>query len=440
MAQTIVKLAPGKQVPPVFTGKSNITYVANGGIVEFTSQLLFGNTNQIYFDGADANSSFKYSGTDRQVLNPGNGNNIDTRFLVTLDCGSGADMVINAVDKILPLGDWVTILAYDGTPKTAVWFGIYFENLIASGKTRPVYGTYEPASSYRMILVNVSIKNYSCAVGDDNAPIKVSGNSIYGFRAGYDLQGNPTGKWTVKGPTKQSGGDSGIIYITTGNAKVNNLWSDTIPGYLIRIWVAKLGGSAMAGIDQESGMYNCVKVRGTLYGMVDCRIDGSFLASNAAMPITGGNFEVVHCDSGDNMHDSGYIANAVIIGTFIDDLGKKWTLTVRDSFAWNAYNNPNGMAAGSSLLKDNSGGSTVPILKNNIDLPPGVPLPAGYLVDKIACVPVSPGPLIAKASDGKDIGAVQSVVTPPIPPQPPKPRTVVKAVFTYDDGSTSSLP
>src|SRR5580692_5119275 len=64
--QNIIHLKAGPQPGLNARGKSNITYMADQGLVIFTSQIKLGKTLHIKFDGP---GGFKYTGTDYSVFN-----------------------------------------------------------------------------------------------------------------------------------------------------------------------------------------------------------------------------------------------------------------------------------------------------------------------------------------------------------------------------------
>ena len=117
--QKIIHLPAGPQPGVDASGKSNITYFADQGLVIFTSQIKLGKTLHIKFDGP---SGFKFTGNDFSVFGTGNGNNVgDT--IRNFDFGNTANTVFDAMTKIYVAKD--RMLTYDGTPKTSVFWATY---------------------------------------------------------------------------------------------------------------------------------------------------------------------------------------------------------------------------------------------------------------------------------------------------------------------------
>ena len=131
VGQKIIHLPAGPQPGVDASGKSNITYFADHGLVIFTSQIKLGNTLHIKFDGP---SGFKFVGKDYSVFGTGSGNNVgDT--IRNFDFGNTAITVFDAITKIYEEKD--RMLTYDGTPKTSVFWALtvdsFRKNLPLSG-------------------------------------------------------------------------------------------------------------------------------------------------------------------------------------------------------------------------------------------------------------------------------------------------------------------
>jgi hypothetical protein len=414
------------------SGLTGVTFLPVGGTVTFTSSIILGKTENIIFDGsglAGVKYGFIYGGTGT-VFNHGGGNNVNDLFKAF----SIAKTVSNIFDGS---GNAIT---YTGTPQTALYYGLTVDTFAFGGPTLLYNGTWESPLTYHNVNIDSLFSNIIVTNDGTGSGTKVFGNSIYALRA-YN--------WTVTGPTLTNNGDLGIFEILSGNSWLANIYRSGGWGYIQRLFQVVLGGLLFT--NQDSYIYNVIDVNTVHYGTVDVRIDTSLLNSKATIPLTGGNFFFLNNDSGDKTDDGTYVTNAVVLGAMVDDQGKMYTATIQNNFAWNAMATT--QSGGSSLLKNNSNGQALIVESNNIDLIPGVPLPSGYLIDKINFVPSVGSLLIGKGTSesivivdiyGKprtnppDIGAVQSV--------PLKQRTVVsfvgssgKTTFTYDDGSTSQI-
>lgn len=421
IGDTIAMLA-GNYAGLDLTGLSGIKFIPVGGVVNFIGNIKLGGTNGITFDGTGVLPyGFKYSGKDFQVFDSGKGN-IQAATVLGFDFGNTASVVFDSQTKI-----WVSegnLLTYDGSKKSCVFSDLYVKNCKASGKTGLFFGTFEPVTSYHMVNTNLYFGKIIFENDGTGQNIKISGNSIYNLTAE---------EWRVTGPTINQF-DCGIIYIV-GNANIKNCYRNGGWGYWARIINVFLtpGGS--------SSIQNCIDVNSTHYGTVDIREDPTLLNQKAAIPLYGGDFYFLHNTVGDKTDDGSYVTDAVVAGEMKDETGKQSRIVIKDNIAWNAMLSK--QANNSSLLKNN--GSTVIEMSNNIDLAPGIPLPDGYFIDKIDFVPAPLSPLIGKASDGSDIGAVKApIATLPIVDKL-KQRTVVSIeetismTFTYDDGSKSTL-
>ncbi len=358
VGQKIIHLPAGPQPGVDASGKSNITYYADHGLVIFTSQIKLGNTLHIKFDGP---SGFKFTGKDYSVFGTGIGNNVgDT--IRNFDFGNTAKTVFDAITKIYEAKD--RMLTYDGTPKTAVFWALTVDSFQVSGKTCLYQGPWEPNSTYHMVTIGSTFSHGKFLNDGSGDNLKIRGNSIYGLQVS---------DWKVTGPTTALGGDYGIIFIV-GSGSVRNIYRDGGWGYLERIVVVQLGGIPF---DQTSSLSNCIDVNSTQYGTVDVRIEPGWLNSKAAISLSGADFYFSHNISGNKRDYGDYVTNAVVLGSMKDDLGKIWTLHLFNNFAFNAM--PSAMSNASSLLKNNSNGLTNLDSANNLDLPPGIPIPAGFL-------------------------------------------------------------
>ena len=356
--QRIIHLPAGAQPGVDASGKSNITYYADRGLVIFTSQIKLGNTLHIKFDGP---SGFKYVGKDNSVFGTGRGNNVgDT--IRNFDFGNTAVTVFDAITKIYEGKD--RMLTYDGTPKTAVFWALTVDSFQVSGKTCLYQGPWEANSTYHMVTIGPTFSHGKFSNDGSGDNQKIRGNSIYGLQVS---------DWKVTGPTTVRGGDYGIIFIV-GSGRVRNIYRDGGWGYLERIVVVQLGGIPF---DQTCSLSNCIDVNSIQYGTVDVRIEPGWLNGNAAMPLSGADFYFSHNISGNKTDYGDYVTNAVVLGSLKDDRGKIWTLHLFNNFAFNAM--PSSMSNGSSLIKNNSNGLAKLDSANNIDLTPGAPVPAGFL-------------------------------------------------------------
>lgn len=356
--QKIIHLEAGSQPGVDASGKSNITYYADQGLVIFTSQIKLGNTLHIKFDGP---SGFKFTGKDYSVFGTGNGNNIgDT--IRNFDFGNTANTVFDAITKIYEGKD--RMLTYDGTPRTAVFWGLTVDSFRVAGKTSLYQGPWEANNTYHMVTIGPTFSHGKFSNDGSGDNQKIRGNSIYGLKVS---------DWMVVGPTKERGGDYGIIFIV-GSGSVRNIYRDGGWGYLERIVVVQLGGIPF---DQTCSLSNCIDVNSIQYGTVDVRIEPGWLNGNAAIALNGADFYFSHNISGNKTDYGDYVTNAVVLGSMKDDQGKIWTVHLLNNFAFNAM--PSAMSNASSLVKNNSNGLVKLDSANNLDLPPGVPIPPGFL-------------------------------------------------------------
>lgn len=356
--QEIIHLKAGPQPGIDVSGKSNITYLADNGLVIFTSQIKLGNTLHIKFDGA---SGFKYTGSDYSVFNSGLGNNQgDT--IRNFDFGNKASTVFDAMTKIFVAPNvWLT---FDGRPETTVFWGLTVDHFTLSGKTSLFQGPFEANPTYHMVSAGITFTNGTIVNDGSGDNQKIRGNSVYGLRVNH---------LKITGQTLQGGGDYGIIYIF-GSGVIENVFRDGGWGYLERIVLVQLD---KIPFDQTCGMYHCTDINSTRYGTVDIRMEKSQLNSHAKVPLKGCDFYFLDNVSGDKKDDGYYVTNAIVLGSLQDELDKSWTVHVKGNIAFNAMVSQRSNS--SSLLKNNSGGKAVLDSSGNIDVAPGKSLPQGLI-------------------------------------------------------------
>lgn len=397
---TTVKLSPGIQAAPIVAGKSDITFVSDGGKVIFNSTIKLGDAKNISFNG-----DFTSVVTD-YVVDFGRGNNINISFL-GFDFGNTAKAAFNGDPNDWQLGR----LLYKGTPDTALFSGLTIDGFKISGRTALYAGTYPDPLTY--LNVGIGLKAFNGYVVNDGtgSTVKVSGQSLYGFI--FD-------NWNINGPTNDTT-DVGIFFVT-GSGQIKNMKRYSGYGYLGRLKIACIDGITF---DQSCAVINCLDVNTVLYGTIDVRIEKALLNSKAAIPIRGNDFYFLNNTSGNKADkNNGYVTNAVVAGDMIDDIGTKKTVYIKNSFAYNAYKSLNGADNGSSLLKTN--GQFFLSSVNNIDLPPGVPLPAGYLDSNY-------NPIPGNVLDKNNVGARPlAAITKPQP-------TITSVVINYSDGTQKTI-
>ncbi|HEY4965592.1 MAG TPA: hypothetical protein VII28_04295, partial [Puia sp.] len=105
--------------------------------------------------------------------------------------------------------------------------------------------------------------------------------------------------------------------------------------------------------------------------------------------------------SGNKTDYGDYVTNAVVLGSMKDDNGKIWTVHLFNNFAFNAM--PSAMSNASSLVKNNSNGLVKLDSANNMDLPPGVQIPAGLLDERFM-------PVQGSALERMNIGVSNDVI------------------------------
>jgi hypothetical protein len=358
VGQKIIHLKPGKQPGVDASSKSNITYLADQGLVIFTSQIKLGNTFHVKFDGP---SGFKFTGNDFSVFGSGSGNNVgDT--IRNFDFGNTAVTVFDGITKIYKEKD--QILTYDGTPRTSVFWGLTVDSFQVSGKTALYQGTWEPNNSYRMVTIGPRFSNGKILNDGQGDNRKITGNSVYGLQVSDCI---------ISGPTLSGEGDYGIVFIV-GSSNIRHVYRDGGWGYLERIVIIQLGGIPF---DQTCSVSDCIDVNSTHYGTVDVRLDPDWLNAKAAITLQGADFNFTHNISGNKIDNGDYVTSAVVLGGMKDAEGKIWTLHLFNNLAFNAMISP--MSNNSSLLKNNSNGMALIDSAHNIDLPPGREIPAGLL-------------------------------------------------------------
>jgi hypothetical protein len=356
--QKIIHLNAGAQPGVDANGKSNITYLADSGVVIFTSQIKLGNTRNIKFDGQ---SGFKYAGNDYSVFNSGMGNNCgDT--IRNFDFGNTASTVFDAMTKIFVAPDkWLT---FNGKPETTVFWGLTVDHFKLSGRTSLFQGPFEANPTYHMVSAGITFTNgeiINDGTGDNQ---KIRGYSFYGLKVDH---------LKITGPTISGNGDYGIVYIF-GTGVVKNVFRNGGWGYLERIVLVKMD---KIPFDQTCGMYNCTDINSTRYGTVDIRMEKDQMNTQASIPLKGCDFYYQNNVSGNKKDDGYYVTNAVVLGPLKDEQNKLWTVHIKDNVAFNAMVSAQSNA--SSLVKNNSSDNAIIDSSGNIDVAPGKSLPAGIL-------------------------------------------------------------
>lgn len=263
---------------------------------------------------------------------------------------------------------------YNGTATSALWYNTYAKNITISGKTMFYNGVWAGPRTLQNVCIgmyadSVTIINDSTIAGSGNQ--KVWGNSIYAFTANH---------WRITGTTPQHLTDNGVIQVESGNYKMLNYYRNgAMDGYVGR----NLGLANLAGLtfNQDQVFYNGVDASTITYGTADMQMDTSrFITSG---PITSSGEDVWFCHNNScNKKDlnvnaagtGGYVTNACIVGNLFG-----YTFHIDSCIAFGAQVRSDGMAANSSLVKDNSSGKTIISQKGNIDIAPGLTVPAGIV-------------------------------------------------------------
>jgi hypothetical protein len=355
---TIIHIPGGTYSGPNVSGQSNTTYIADG-VVHYTSQVRFGTTNNVKFDGSQVPGvtyGFVYTGSGT-VFNSGGGNNV-LDSLIGWDFGSAATVIFD--------GDPSPRIFYRGTPQTTVYWGLYL-NTFKMARPGQVYsGTFQYNPSKLNLCVGPEF--YNADLTNDTlsamSSIRIAGHSIYALRAKH---------WRIRGMSIHSG-DEGIVAYIEGNYQIEDIFRDSSRGYISRIIVCTLQGLPF---DQTCSMKNVRDIASFKYGTVDVRLQSDQMTDTGTYRITGGNFYFDRNTSGNKLDDN-YVSNAVVCGGMVELNGHKDTIFITNSLAFNAYTG-SGQDGGSSLIKNNSGGNAVVITSNNSDLTPGVALPGGLL-------------------------------------------------------------
>lgn len=263
---------------------------------------------------------------------------------------------------------------YNGTPQSALWYNLRTKNITCIGATMMYNGVWDGPRTLRNLCIGfysygTTIINDSTVTGCGNQ--KVWGHSIYAFTAD---------NWNVSGTTKQRLVDNGVVQIESGNGKVINSYRN---GKMCGYWFRLLGMAKLSGIpfnQDSSGIYNTVDANTTAYGTLDGRIDTSRLIKTGAVTSSGGDIWFVNNTSA-NKSDlvvvngiGGYVTSAAVIGAM-----PGFTFHVNKSIAFGAQYKTDGSTNNSSLIKDNRSGAGTIDSSNNIDIPPGVQIPAGIV-------------------------------------------------------------
>jgi hypothetical protein len=258
------------------------------------------------------------------------------------------------------------IITYNGTPQSALYYGLYTKNIHISGKTMLFSGTWEPARTLHNVVVGLN--SVGTVVVNDTANSgneKIWGNNLYQVIADG---------WNITGSTKPNLVDNGVIQIEEGNGVFKNGYRNgKMAGYIMRI----LGQAKLIGIsgNQDSYVQNTVDANTIRYGTIDGRVDTSRLIPGYT---TGGDIYFVHnnsCNKADIWYTtnfgSSYVTNACVVGAMYG-----FTFHIDSCIAFGAQFRADGMQAGSSLVKDNSSGSGKIVMHSDIDyVPPTMPPP-----------------------------------------------------------------
>lgn len=418
-------------------------HIKIGGSVILTKQLHLGNTDHIWLDGrlpGQSGLGIKYTGNDFSVVDLGPGNN-DSDRISNMDFGNTASTILDASTKI-----WThqkingvqhdTVLCWNGKPASAAFFDFLIDSFAHGGKTELLLGTYEPPYTGNMFSIAPYFCYGVCQNDGTGSNVKINGNSIYAAVLDH---------YQVLGPSINSL-DCGIAYIG-GNITISNCYRYMNWGYWLRLIDFQLMGLPYP---QISGMYNNRDVSSTHYGTVDYRQDNTLVKSttNPVLKWAFSDFyfqnntsinKVDGPDQNNTSADGGaghYVVNAIVLGNTVDGYGVTRTVHAKYNFAGNA-DNRSGMAGGSSFLKNNASIAKLDTA-SNIDLPPGVAIPNGW-VDQVTGFPLVGSILLTKG-----IGA-QPPASTPIPPVNPCPPTIhdtliVKVPYPVHDTLIVNVP
>lgn len=431
-------------------GRHDLVFLNYGGQVTFTTGFQLGNVQNIQFIGWNTGAipggyGYKYTGTGYAIFdagniyigNNGNGNNRYNTFR-SFDVGHGASVIVNGQGN-----DFV----YDGTPASANYYGCTWDSFAIRGSKTMVYqGTY--AGNYDLYRVSIGSHFNHFLVqndGPDNNGVIFRGFGTYGF-----LIEN----FNISGPTLNTR-DAGKIWVDGGSGTIRNIRVNGGWGYVSRWWGVVLGGPAIP-FDQTCRFYNILDINTTHYGGLDWRIDPVLLRSNQTISLKGTDIYCDHVTTGNLMDDGSYCTPGVICGSLADDNGFIFTIHVHNWFGYNpafisATNisntqNPYTNAVFKNNASFGSGGVQLIHIdsSNNIAyVPLGQPLPSsGWVVDQTSNIPVNTSPLYGRATDGTDIGGVQSgSAQPPVCIISASPNPVVMPTNTVTlNGSASYDP
>jgi hypothetical protein len=373
--------------------------------VKFTGNIACGNSQKVRFRSLNLPAgqfAFECTGTNFGLIEANGGNNLyDT--VESFHTNASYTCLVRNDGNDLP---------YNGTPASAGFYGLTINNFKIDGsKTMVFQGTYDnvPAHAYRYMIgftvSNGEIVNDGDASGNNN--VHWRGFNTFGFYY-HDLY--------IHGPTYNDR-DAGMIWIDGGSGRLERIRKDGGWAYLARWWVVNI---PTIPFSQANTMTYCTDTYNAHYGMIDVRsgYNDGLLCAGCAFPRTAGGFKIDHCTAGNlmdgpdrNRDQSGpgggtYFSPLCILGDFQNESGVAQTVTITNCFAYNASAlNPGKLQ--SSLLGRNG---TVNIMdtSHNVDFPPTKLLPSGWVIDQTSNTPVVNGPLYKTATDGGNIGGVQT--------------------------------
>ncbi len=356
-----------------FKNLTGITIVPQTGGVTFTAGIIIGGNNNVTFDGtvlSGVTYGYTFTGTTSAAFaasnSPANDQNVTIKGVLASNVGA----LVSAT------GNTVT---YNGTPSTAIFYNLTLDSDKTTGSSTIYSGTFEAPTTYHNVNIGMTIKNI-ISVGDSTTnEERVFANSMYSMLAD---------NVTLAGPCTNFQGDYGAFEMD-GNCVIRNVVrTGGSGGYCIRIWSCSLSTST------PSYFYNVIDYGSVDDGTMDNRIDPNLLALTAAIPIGGNDMYVYNVTSGDKTDmGGGYITPLLVLGQLSDGASPTphvYTTHLKNCFAFNNKETNNT----SSLLQNNSGNVVALDASNNIDLHELVPLPAGYLVDKVGFYPCSGSPLL----------------------------------------------
>ncbi len=367
-----------------FRSLTGITIIPTGVGVTFTGAINVGMTNNVKFDGtvlSGVTYGYIFTGTSSHYcFEPSGGTNNNQNLTIKGFLFDHSGTVIDG-DPTSP-----SRIVYNGTPATTLFYNLTLDTLKLLGAPHIYGGTFQLNTSYQNVNIGMNMRNLIFVNDGSYDNIKIRSHSLFNF-----LIDN----WSVTGPSINNL-DSGLMYNEGGNGTIRNIYRYGGWGYIVRLWNVSMNTIG------DSYLYNIIDISSTAYGTIDSRVDIASINESGSIPLLGGNMHIFNVTCGDKYDtNNGYVTALLILGAMTGNDGHHYTTEMRNCFAfYNINSNP------SSILLNNSSGTALLSMSNNLDIPGGVwktnyhggALPAGYVTDMHKFYPSPGGPLIAQGT------------------------------------------